>query len=84
MKIQVPYSDLDDVIDLLKVSGLAANLELEINGQVISPPRKIKLKGSGKKLVISGNSNQLALERGPNRIRVKNANGWSNILLLSI
>ncbi|MFY9607708.1 MAG: NF038122 family metalloprotease [Blastocatellia bacterium] len=66
----------------LKVSGLAASLELEINGQVIAPPRKIKVKGSGKKLVINGNSNQLALQRGANRIRVKNANGWSNILIL--
>jgi hypothetical protein len=64
------------------VSGLAATLELEINGQVVSPPRKIKVKGSGKKLVIKGNASQLALREGANRIRVKNANGWSNILAL--
>lgn len=68
----------------LKVSEPAPSLELEINGQVVSPPRKIKVKASGKKLVINGNSSQLALERGPNRIRVKNANGWSNILIFSM
>jgi hypothetical protein len=68
----------------LKVSGPAERLELEINGQVVSPPRKIKLKGSGKKLVINGSSSQLALRQGKNRIRVKNANGWSNILVISI
>jgi hypothetical protein len=68
----------------LKVRGLAESLELEINGHVVSPPRKIKVKGSGKKLVINGDSNQLALQRGANRIRLKNANGWSNILILSI
>ncbi len=68
----------------LKVSGLAASLELEINGQVISPPRRIKVKGSGKKLVINGNSSQMALQQGANRIRVKNANGWSNILIFSM
>jgi hypothetical protein len=68
----------------LKVRGLAESLELEINGHVVAPPRKIKIKGSGKKLVINGNSSQLALERGANRIRVKNANGWSNTLILSI
>lgn len=68
----------------LKVRGLAENLELEINGRVVAPARKIKVKGSRAKLVINGDSSQLSLQRGANRIQVKNANGWSNILILSI
>jgi hypothetical protein len=68
----------------LKVRGLAETLELDINGQVISPPRKIKIKGSGKKLMINGDAGQLNLQRGTNRIRMKNANGWSNLLILTI
>jgi hypothetical protein len=66
----------------LKVQGLTASVELEINGQVVA--RKIKVKGSGKKLVINGDSSQLALERGANRIRAKNSNGWSNILIFTL
>jgi hypothetical protein len=69
---------------ILRVRGPTASLELEINGHGVAPPRKIKIKGSGKKLMINGDSSQLALQRGANRIRVKNANGWSNILILSI
>jgi hypothetical protein len=51
--------------------------------RIASCTRKIKKKGSGAKLVINGDSSQLALQLGANRIRVKNANGWSNILILS-
>jgi hypothetical protein len=65
----------------LKVEGLAENLELEVNGLIISPPRKIKVNASGTKVTIKGNAGQLALRSGPNRIRVKNVNGWSNVLV---
>jgi hypothetical protein len=65
----------------LKVRGLTENLELEINGLVVSPPRKMKVNGSGTKLTIKGNATQLALRLGANRIRVKNVSGWSNILV---
>lgn len=68
----------------LKVRGLTANLALEINGYVVAPPRKLKVKGSGNKLVINGDAGQLNLQRRANRIRVKNASGWSNILILSM
>lgn len=66
----------------LKVRGLSANLELEINGRVVAPPLKIKVNGSGSKLTIKANRDQLTLQPGPNRVRVKNVNGWSNILIL--
>jgi len=68
----------------IKARGLVESLELEINGQVVAPPRKIKIKGSGKKLIVSGDAGQLGLRPGANRIRMKNANGWSNILILNI
>ncbi|MEK6303383.1 MAG: NF038122 family metalloprotease [Acidobacteriota bacterium] len=67
---------------ILKVRGTAASLELEINGQVSD--RKIKVNGSSSKLTIKGNASQLSLHPGANRIRVKNADGWSNILILQI
>jgi hypothetical protein len=63
----------------LKTSGLGENLEIEINGRVVAPPRAIKLKGA--KLVIKGDTAQLALLKGANRIRVRNSRGWSNILV---
>jgi hypothetical protein len=68
----------------LKARGIADGLELEINGAAVAPPRKIKTKKSGGKLVISGSLGQLNLRQGMNRIRVKNINGWSNIFLLNL
>ncbi len=68
----------------LKVRGLISNLELEINGRIIAPPLGIKVNGSGSKLTIKGNRDLLTLQPGPNRVRVKNSNGWSNMLILNI
>ena len=65
----------------IRTSGPAGNLEVEINGRVVAPPRAIKIKGSGGKLVVKGDAGQLGLLRGANRIRVKNPRGWSNILI---
>ena len=67
----------------LNTHGLADDLQVEVNGQIVAPPRGIKVKGAGGKLVIKGDASKLALQPGPNRIRVKNINGWSNILILS-
>jgi hypothetical protein len=68
----------------LNARGVTDGLELEINGRIIAPPGKIKVSASGKKLIIKGKANQLALQPGANRIRVKNIYGWSNIFLLGI
>jgi hypothetical protein len=65
----------------IRTSGVAENLEVEINGRVVAPPRGIKVKGG--KLIVKGDAGQLGLQRGANRIRVKNAHGWSNILMLT-
>ena len=66
----------------MKTSGPAENLEVEINGRLVAPPRAIKLKAAGGKLVVKGDAGQLGLLPGSNRIRVKNSRGWSNILIL--
>lgn len=67
----------------IKTSGVAEKLEVEINGRVVAPPRAIKVKGLGGKLIVKGDAGQLGLQRGANRIRVKNPHGWSNILIFS-
>jgi hypothetical protein len=68
----------------LKARGLADSLAVEINGRVVAPPQKIKIKGAGSKLMINGDASQLALRPGANRVRVKNVNGWSNILVFNM
>jgi hypothetical protein len=65
----------------LKARGLAEGLAVEINGRVVAPPQKIKIKGAGSKLMVNGDASQLGLLFGANRIRVRNVNGWSNIFV---
>jgi hypothetical protein len=67
----------------IRTGGLDEVLEIEINGRVVAPPRPIKIKGAAK-IVIKGDSAQLGLRNGPNRIRVKNSKGWSNILVFNL
>ncbi|HJQ22658.1 MAG TPA: NF038122 family metalloprotease [Blastocatellia bacterium] len=68
----------------LKAKGLAESLAVEVNGRIVAPPQKIKVKGAGNKFIISGDATQLALRPGANRVRVRNTNGWSNILILNL
>jgi len=68
----------------LKVRGAAESLALEINGRVVAPPQKIKAKAGGSKLMVTADVSQLALRSGANRIRMKNVNGWSNILIFNL
>ena len=67
----------------MKVGGPVSGLQLEINGRVVAPPLNITVKGSGNKLMVKGDASQLNLRSGPNRIRIRNVNGWSNIFILS-
>src|SRR5262245_46010408 len=67
----------------IRTGGIDENLQVEINGAVVAPPRAIKIKGAAK-LIVKGNSAQLGLRSGVNRIRVRNSKGWSNIFILSI
>jgi hypothetical protein len=66
----------------LKVRGTTTALSVEINGVVVGASHKIKLNTTGTKLTIKGRATDLALRSGPNRIRVRNASGWSNILVV--
>jgi hypothetical protein len=66
----------------LRVKGLATELQLEINGRIIE--RKIKVNGSQTKFTIKGSTSALALQPGANRVRVRNVNGWSNIVVLTL
>jgi hypothetical protein len=68
----------------IKASEAVDNLELEVNGRIVAPPRKIKTNDSGSKLIVKGNALQLNLRAGANRIRVRNSRGWSNIFILDI
>jgi hypothetical protein len=68
----------------IKGSGFGGSLELEVNGQVVAPPRKIKVKGSGKKLKINGSQSDLNLRAGPNRVRITNGTLRSNLFVLTL
>jgi hypothetical protein len=68
----------------IKGSGFGGALELEVNGQVVAPPRKIKVKGSGKKLKINGSQSDLNLRAGPNRVRITNGTLRSNLFVLTL
>ena len=68
----------------LNTRGVIDGLQVEVNGVIVAPPRGIKIKGSGGKLVIKGDAGKLGLQQGPNRIRVKNVNGWSNVFILTL
>jgi hypothetical protein len=68
----------------LKARVVADGLEVEINGRLVAPPQKIKIKGAGSKLMITGDAAHLALRGGANRIRVRDKNGWSNVFLLNL
>jgi hypothetical protein len=68
---------------IIRTGGLDEDLAVEINGRVVAPPRAIKIKGATK-VVIKGDPAQLGLRNGPNRIRVKNSKGWSNILIFNL
>ena len=67
----------------IRTEGLAESIEVEINGLVVAPPRGIKIKGSGSKLIVKGDAAELGLRHGANRVRVKNLGAWSNILVFS-
>jgi hypothetical protein len=67
----------------LSARGPATDLMVEINGIVVAPPRSIKIKKSGRKLIVKGSASQLNLRSGINRIRVNNGAGWSNALGLT-
>jgi hypothetical protein len=69
---------------IVKGAGFTGQLQLEINGVVVAPPIKIKVKGGGSKLKIAGSGPDLNLKNGPNRLRIINNGLNSNILVLTL
>ncbi|PYT05430.1 MAG: hypothetical protein DMF60_12010 [Acidobacteria bacterium] len=67
----------------IKGASLAGDLQLEINGVVVTPPLRIKNKG-GAKLKISGSQSDMNLRIGPNRVRLLSNGLRSNIFVLTI
>src|SRR5262249_38338865 len=53
----------------IKGSGFVGTLQLEVN-DALAAPKKIKVKGGGNKLKISGSQTQLNIHSGTNRVRV--------------
>jgi hypothetical protein len=68
----------------IKGGPFSGQLQLEINGLVVAPPLRIKVKGGGSKLKIGGTSSDLNLRSGPNRIRIVSDGLHSKIVLLSL
>ncbi|HJZ67014.1 MAG TPA: hypothetical protein VKF81_02630, partial [Blastocatellia bacterium] len=61
----------------IKGSGLVGNLQIEVNGVVVATT----VCESNKKIKIRGNATELNIRSGVNRVRVKNGNLRSNILV---
>jgi len=68
----------------LKGGPFTGELKLEVNGEIVAPPLRIKKKGGGGKLKISGGSSDLNLRSGTNRVRMINDGLRSNILVITI
>jgi hypothetical protein len=76
----------DDVggLMLIKGGGFTGQLQLEINGVIVAPPVKIKIKGGGSKLKISASGATLNLHNGMNRVRMMNNGERSGIVVLTL
>lgn len=74
----------EDPAMVLKGNGFQAPAEVEINGVTVAPPVRMKVKGSGAKVVIFGGTAELNLRSGPNRVRFKGNGLRSNIFILNL
>jgi hypothetical protein len=76
----------DDVggLMLIKGGGFTGQLQLEINGVIVAPPAKIKMKGGGSKLKIPASGATLNLHNGMNRVRMMNNGERSGIVVLTL
>jgi hypothetical protein len=66
----------------LRLNGTVGTVQLEVNGVIVAPPRKIKLNSSRSKMVVKGDSARLNMRQGDNRVRVRNNGAWSNITVV--
>lgn len=75
--------DSDGGVLTIKGAGFADQLQLEVNGVVVAPPLRIKIKG-GVKLKISGSFGSLNLRNGANRVVIVNGGLRSNIFVMGL
>jgi hypothetical protein len=75
--------DASEGILTLKGIGFDKFMQIEVNGQIVTPT-KIKIKGGGVKANIIGSQTKLNLRNGANRVKVITVGHRSNIFVLSI
>jgi hypothetical protein len=66
----------------IKGLNLTSPAELEINGVIVTPPLRAKVKGEAK-VKIGGTAAELGLRAGANRVRLRIGNLYSNLFLLT-
>jgi hypothetical protein len=79
----VSFDDVGELM-LIKGGGFTGELQLEINGVMVAPPPKIKIKGGGSKLKIVASGATLNLHNGMNRVRMMNNGERSAIVVLTL
>jgi hypothetical protein len=67
---------------IVKGANFTSPAELEINGVIVTPPLRAKVK-SDAKIKIGGTAAELGLRTGVNRVRLRIGNLYSNLSLLS-
>jgi hypothetical protein len=63
---------------------MAGNVQVEVNGVIVSPPATAVATANGKKLFITAPSADLNLRTGPNRIRLINGGLRSSLLVATL
>jgi hypothetical protein len=72
-----------DGVMVLKGVDLTGTMQLEVNGLIVSPPLRMKVKASGAKVKVPGSQTELNLHAGVNRVRLVRNSLFSNIFLLN-
>ncbi|MBI3653001.1 MAG: pre-peptidase C-terminal domain-containing protein [Acidobacteria bacterium] len=67
---------------ILKTTGLSAPADLEVNGVIVTPPLRVKVKSEAKAKV-GGTASDFGLRSGANRIRVRINGVFSNLNILT-
>ncbi|HEY6328061.1 MAG TPA: hypothetical protein VI756_01900 [Blastocatellia bacterium] len=88
---QLSLFDFDGLHNMLTIKGSAFKTptQLEVDGEVVAPPLKVKIKGGSKKkggtkLVIDATGPQLNLNSGFNRVRVISNGLRSQLIVVTI
>jgi hypothetical protein len=73
-------------VDTLTLKGFnfASPTDVEINGVIVSPPLRAKVKGNGAKINIPASPGELGLRSGANRIRLRIFGLRSNLFVLRL